>query len=217
MRNQTPELLAPAGSLESLRAAVNAGADAVYVGGAKYGARAYAENPEEEDLIAGLRYAHRFGVRVHLTVNTLLKEAELQALPEYIAPYYEAGLDAAIVQDLGALAILHRQFPLLSLHASTQTTVTGPESARLFRSLGVSRVIPARELSLEELVRIKQETGLEVESFVHGALCYAYSGQCFMSSLLGGRSGNRGRCAQTAVCRTVWCGTGKSPRSKVCC
>ena len=96
MRNQTPELLAPAGSLESLRAAVNAGADAVYVGGAKYGARAYAENPEEEDLIAGLRYAHRFGVRVHLTVNTLLKEAELQALPEYIAPYYEAGLDAAI-------------------------------------------------------------------------------------------------------------------------
>lgn len=197
MRNQTPELLAPAGSLESLRAAVNAGADAVYVGGAKYGARAYAENPEEEDLIAGLRYAHRFGVRVHLTVNTLLKEAELQALPEYIAPYYEAGLDAAIVQDLGALAVLHRQFPLLSLHASTQTTVTGPESARLFRSLGVSRVIPARELSLEELVRIKQETGLEVESFVHGALCYAYSGQCFMSSLLGGRSGNRGRCAQT--------------------
>ena len=132
-----------------------------------------------------------------MTVNTLLKEAELQALPEYIAPYYEAGLDAAIVQDLGALAVLHRQFPLLSLHASTQTTVTGPESARLFRSLGVSRVIPARELSLEELVRIKQETGLEVESFVHGALCYAYSGQCFMSSLLGGRSGNRGRCAQT--------------------
>lgn len=197
MRNKIPELLAPAGSIESLRAAVNAGADAVYVGGAKYGARAYAENPEEADLIGGLRYAHRFGVRIHMTVNTLLKEAELQTLPDYIAPYYEAGLDAAIVQDLGALALLHEHFPLLSLHASTQTTITGPNAAELYRRLGVSRVIPARELSLEELVRIKQETGLEVESFVHGALCYAYSGQCFMSSLLGERSGNRGRCAQT--------------------
>ena len=197
MRNKIPELLAPAGSIESLRAAVNAGADAVYVGGAKYGARAYAENPEEADLIEGLRYAHRFGVRIHMTVNTLLKEAELQTLPDYIAPYYEAGLDAAIVQDLGALALLHEHFPLLSLHASTQTTITGPNAAELYRRLGVSRVIPARELSLEELVRIKQETGLEVESFVHGALCYAYSGQCFMSSLLGERSGNRGRCAQT--------------------
>lgn len=197
MRNKIPELLAPAGSIESLRAAVNAGADAIYVGGAKYGARAYAENPEEADLIGGLRYAHRFGVRIHMTVNTLLKEAELQTLPDYIAPYYEAGLDAAIVQDLGALALLHEHFPLLSLHASTQTTITGPNAAELYRRLGVSRVIPARELSLEELVRIKQETGLEVESFVHGALCYAYSGQCFMSSLLGERSGNRGRCAQT--------------------
>ena len=197
MRNKIPELLAPAGSIESLRAAVNAGADAIYVGGAKYGARAYAENPEEADLIGGLRYAHRFGVRIHMTVNTLLKEAELQTLPDYIAPYYEAGLDAAIVQDLGALALLHEHFPLLSLHASTQTTITGPHAAELYRRLGVSRVIPARELSLEELVRIKRETGLEVESFVHGALCYAYSGQCFMSSLLGERSGNRGRCAQT--------------------
>mgnify|MGYP000947395657 CR=1 FL=1 len=197
MRNKIPELLAPAGSIESLRAAVNAGADAIYVGGAKFGARAYAENPEEADLIGGLRYAHRFGVRIHMTVNTLLKEAELQTLPDYIAPYYEAGLDAAIVQDLGALALLHEHFPLLSLHASTQTTITGPHAAELYRRLGVSRVIPARELSLEELVRIKQETGLEVESFVHGALCYAYSGQCFMSSLLGERSGNRGRCAQT--------------------
>ncbi|WP_314861080.1 peptidase U32 family protein [Stomatobaculum longum] len=197
MRNKIPELLAPAGSIESLRAAVNAGADAIYVGGAKYGARAYAENPEEADLIGGLRYAHRFGVRIHMTVNTLLKEAELQTLPDYIAPYYEAGLDAAIVQDLGALALLHEHFPLLSLHASTQTTITGPHAAELYRRLGVSRVIPARELSLEELVCIKRETGLEVESFVHGALCYAYSGQCFMSSLLGERSGNRGRCAQT--------------------
>ena len=158
MRNKIPELLAPAGSIESLRAAVNAGADAIYVGGAKYGARAYAENPEEADLIGGLRYAHRFGVRIHMTVNTLLKEAELQTLPDYIAPYYEAGLDAAIVQDLGALALLHEHFPLLSLHASTQTTITGPHAAELYRRLGVSRVIPARELSLEELVRIKRET-----------------------------------------------------------
>lgn len=197
MRNRIPELLAPAGSIESLRAAVNAGADAVYVGGAKYGARAYAENPGETDLIEGLCYAHRFGVRIHMTVNTLFKEAELLALPDYITPYYEAGLDAVIVQDLGALALLHEYFPLLSLHASTQTTITGANAAKLYQSLGVSRVIPARELSLAELTRIKRETGLEVESFVHGALCYAYSGQCFMSSLLGERSGNRGRCAQT--------------------
>lgn len=192
-----PELLAPAGSPESLRAAVNAGADAVYIGGKRYGARAYAENPDEDSLIDAIHYAHLHSVRVHLTVNTLMKETELQGLPTYMAPYYEAGLDAAIVQDAGAFSLLHSCFPLLPLHASTQTTVTGPESGLFWKQLGAVRLIPARELSLEEIKEIKQVTGLEVETFVHGALCFSYSGQCLMSSLIGGRSGNRGRCAQT--------------------
>lgn len=196
-RKKVPELLAPAGSEESLRAAVNAGADAVYVGGARFGARAYAENPDEEHLIEGIRYAHLYGAHVHMTVNTLLKESELATLSDYMTPYYEAGLDAAIVQDAGAFSLLHRNFPLLPLHASTQTTVTGPESGLFWKQLGASRLIPARELSLKELTEIKSVTGLEIETFVHGALCYAYSGQCLMSSLIGGRSGNRGRCAQT--------------------
>lgn len=196
MKQKIPELLAPAGSLESLRAAVNAGADAVYIGGRKFGARAYADNPEEDLLLEGIRYAHRYGVKVHMTVNTLLKDRELGELYEYMKPYYEAGLDAAIVQDLGVFRELRQRFPLLPLHASTQMTVTGPESAKLIRDAGAVRVVPARELSLEEIRRIIKETGMEVETFVHGALCYSYSGQCLMSSLIGGRSGNRGRCAQ---------------------
>jgi len=194
--NRIPELLAPAGSLESLYAAVNAGADAVYIGGSKFGARAFAENPGEDDLIRGIRYAHLFGVKVHLTVNTLLKEEEFGELYRYMEPYYEAGLDAAIVQDLGVFHFLHRHFPLLSLHASTQMTITGPEGAKFVKSLGASRVIPARELDLEEIRSIRETTGLETETFVHGALCYCYSGQCLMSSLIGQRSGNRGKCAQ---------------------
>ena len=213
-----PELLAPAGSLESLKAAVNAGADAVYVGGTKFGARAYADNPAEEALLSGISYAHLYGAHVHLTVNTLMKEEELSALPEFIRPYCEAGLDAAIVQDIGAFPVLRRYFPLLSLHASTQCTVTGPESAAFFKSLGAVRVIPARELSLKELIRIREKTGLEVETFIHGALCYAYSGQCLMSSLIGGRSGNRGRCAQT--CRlpfSVSDGAGRQSRPSEPC
>lgn len=195
--NKCPELLAPAGSMESLRAAVNAGADAVYTGGSMFGARAYAENADTPALLEGIRYAHLHGVHVHLTVNTLMKDRELSLLPAYLSPYYEAGLDAAIVQDIGAFSLLHRQFPLLPLHASTQTTVTGPYSGLFWKQLGAVRLIPARELSLEELKEVKRVTGIEIETFVHGALCYSYSGQCLMSSLIGGRSGNRGRCAQT--------------------
>ena len=195
-RRKVPELLAPAGSLDSLRAAVNAGADAVYIGGRKFGARAYAENPEEDLLREGIRYAHIYGAHVHLTVNTLLKDGEMKELESYLMPYYMEGLDAVIVQDAGVMDYLHRHFPEIPLHASTQTTVTGPESAEFWKKLGVVRVIPARELSLNELKNIKDRTGMEVETFVHGALCYSYSGQCLMSSLIGGRSGNRGRCAQ---------------------
>ena len=190
------ELLAPAGSLDGLKASVNAGADAVYIGGSAFGARAYADNPGEEDLLRGIEYAHLRGAKVYLTVNTLLKEQELAQLADYLLPYVREGLDAVLVQDFGVLHFLRRVFPSLPIHASTQMTVTGPASASLLRSYGVSRVVPARELSLKELLRIKEESGLEVEIFVHGALCYCYSGQCLLSSVIGGRSGNRGRCAQ---------------------
>lgn len=191
------ELLAPAGSYESLVAAVNAGADAVYIGGSKFSARAYADNPDEDMLIKGIEYAHTFGVNVYMTVNTLLKENEIKGLFEYIKVYYNAGLDAVIVQDLGVLEFIKKHFPLLPIHASTQMTVTGRAGAVFLKNQGVVRVVPARELSLKEISDIDSVTDIEIECFVHGALCYSYSGQCLMSSLIGGRSGNRGRCAQT--------------------
>ncbi len=190
------ELLAPAGSLTALKASVNAGADAVYIGGSRFGARAYADNPGEDDLITGIDYAHLRGARVYMTVNTLLKESELDDLEAYMRPYVEEGIDAVLVQDFGVLRRLHELFPALPLHASTQMTVTGPKGAALLRPYGVTRVVPARELSIEELKAIREESGLEVETFVHGALCYCYSGECLLSSMIGGRSGNRGRCAQ---------------------
>lgn len=190
------ELLAPAGSYESLVAAVNAGADAVYMGGTKFGARAYAENPEEDRFIEGLKYAHRYGAKVYMTVNTLFKPREISQLADYIKPYYLAGVDAVLVQDFGALKVLRENYPELEIHASTQMTATNVYSAKFLKEKGLTRVVPARELSLAEIRRIKDEVGIEVETFVHGALCYCYSGQCLMSSLIGGRSGNRGRCAQ---------------------
>ena len=190
------ELLAPAGSLAGLKAVIAAGADAVYVGGTRFGARAYADNPGEEDLLYGIDYAHLRGAKVYMTVNTLLKEEEMDSLCSYMEPYVRCGLDAVLVQDFGVLMMLREAFPDLPLHASTQMTVTGPEGAALLRDYGVTRVVPARELSLRELIRIKEISGLEVETFVHGALCYCYSGACLMSSMIGGRSGNRGRCAQ---------------------
>ena len=190
------ELLAPAGSLEGLKAVIAAGADAVYIGGRLFGARAYADNPGEDELLAGIDYAHLRGVRVYMTVNTLLKDEEMKILADYVRPYYEAGLDAVLVQDFGVMEYLHRTFPDLPLHASTQMTVTGPKFASLIRKYGITRIVPARELSLPEMKRIKEE-GVEIECFIHGAMCYCYSGRCLMSSFLGGRSGNRGRCAGT--------------------
>lgn len=192
-----PEILAPAGSMESLYAAVNAGCDAVYIGGSMFGARAYADNPDHENLLYAIDYCHLHGVKLYMAVNTLLKEDEIMdSLYNYIKPYYEAGLDAAIVQDTGVIYMLHKYFPGLALHASTQMTLVSGEGARLLKDYGITRVVPARELSLAELKQVKEDTGLETEVFVHGALCYCYSGQCLFSSLLGGRSGNRGRCAQ---------------------
>lgn len=192
------ELLAPAGSLESLKAAVNAGADAVYIGGTRFGARAYADNLTEEDMKWAIDYAHLHGVSLYMTINTLLKERELEKeLYDYVKPYYEQGLDAVIVQDFGVLCALSEWFPDLPLHVSTQMTVTGAEGFTFLKDFpNVTRVVTSRELSLEELQNIRNHTDLEIESFIHGALCYCYSGQCLFSSVVGGRSGNRGRCAQ---------------------
>ena len=190
------EVLAPAGSLESLRAAVAAGADAVYMGGSRFGARAYAENPDEDGLLEALDYVHLHGRKLYLTVNTLVKDGELPDLFPWLLPYYERGVDAVLVQDMGVLRELRNRFPDLPLHASTQMTVTGPAFAKQLSGRGIVRAVPARELSLQE-IRAIADTGMEVECFVHGALCFSYSGQCLMSSMIGGRSGNRGRCAQT--------------------
>ena len=197
MEKKEIEILAPAGSYESMVAAVNAGADAVYIGGSRFGARAYANNLDEEAMIKAIRFVHLHGCKIYMTVNTLVKEKELPELLGYLKPYYEAGLDAVLVQDLGVFSYIHEHFPKLPLHISTQMTVTGKYSAEALKEMGAVRVVPARELSLKEIREIRQATGMEVETFVHGALCYCYSGQCLFSSLIGGRSGNRGRCAQT--------------------
>ena len=197
MNQNNIELLAPAGSYEGFEAALGAGADAVYVGGAMFGARAYARNFDEEELLHAIDVAHIHGKKLYLTVNTLLKNRELkEELVSYLEPYYNAGLDAVIVQDMGVFSLLKREFPGLHLHASTQMTVTGPEGMKFLADQGAARVVAARELSLEELSLMHEASPIEIEAFVHGALCYSYSGQCLMSSLLGGRSGNRGRCAQ---------------------
>lgn len=190
------ELLTPAGSPAAFYAAVNAGADAVYLGGSKFGARAYAENFTTEELVSCIRYGRLVGCRVYLTVNTLMKENELSELNDYLRPFYEAGLDGVIVQDFGAFRRIKENFPELELHASTQMTLCSVYGAELLKTMGASRIVPARELSLAELIKIRQTVDIELETFIHGAMCYCYSGQCLFSSILGGRSGNRGRCAQ---------------------
>jgi len=197
MKNRRVELLAPAGSYESFVAAINAGADAVYIGGSMFGARANANNLDEEAMLKAIDYAHIHGRSLYLTVNTLLKNSELEdELIRYLEKFYEQGLDAVIVQDVGVLRKIRNHFPDLPVHASTQMTITGPDGAKLMEDLGLTRVVTARELSLEEIREIHHKSSVEIESFVHGALCYCYSGQCLYSSLIGGRSGNRGRCAQ---------------------
>lgn len=190
------ELLAPAGNYDALKGAIKAGADAVYLGGNLYGARAYADNFTQDEICTGIHLAHVFGRRVYLTVNTLVKEKELDGLYNFLLPLYEAGLDGVIIQDLGVLRYVRHHFPDLLLHASTQMTLTGKGGVSFIKGEGVSRIVPARELSLAEIKCIKEETGIEIETFIHGAMCYCYSGQCLLSSILGGRSGNRGRCAQ---------------------
>lgn len=207
MRNKDFELLAPAGSLEILKGVIESGADAVYVGGSMFGARAYANNFTEEELLEAIDFAHLRGVKVYLTVNTLIKNSEFSKLYGYLLPYYKRGLDAVIVQDLGVVKAIHEYFPSMEIHTSTQMTVTGADGVRFLSQFGVTRVVMAREVSLAEMKRIHEETGMELEAFVHGALCYSYSGQCLFSSILGGRSGNRGRCAQP--CRLPYTVEGK--------
>ena len=203
MINTDFEVLAPAGSFQTFKAVIEAGADAVYVGGSSFGARAYADNFTEEELLEAIDYAHLRGKKVYLTVNTLLKNKEINDdLYDYLLPFYLKGLDAVLVQDFGALSYIHKAFPDLPIHTSTQMTVTGIEGVRLLQSYGVTRVVMARETSLAEMKKIHEATEMELEAFVHGALCYCYSGQCLFSSLLGGRSGNRGRCAQP--CRLAY-------------
>ncbi len=196
-KNKKVELLAPAGNYECFLAAIHAGADAVYLAGNRFGARAYADNFTTEQLVEAIQYAHLLGRKVYMTVNTLLKPDEAEELVAYMIPYYEAGLDGVIIQDLGVFSILKRHFPGMELHCSTQMTLTGPEGAAFAQSIGATRIVPAREISLSEIRQIHEAyPDLELECFIHGALCYCYSGQCLFSSIVGGRSGNRGTCAQ---------------------
>ena len=205
LSNGNIELLAPAGTFDALRAAVNAGADAVYLGGSAFGARAYAGNFDENELLEAIDYVHVRDRKLYLTVNTLLKENELEnELYGYLIPYYRAGLDAVIVQDWGVFDFIRSVFPGLNIHASTQMTVTGPYGAKLLCEMGASRVVLARELDINDIKEIDKNVDIEIESFVHGAMCYSYSGQCLLSSMSGDRSGNRGRCAQP--CRMTYNG-----------
>lgn len=203
------EILAPAGSMECLKAAIAAGADAVYTGGALFGARAYAHNLTEEELLEAIDYVHLHGRRLYLTVNTLIKDREMEKqMYDYLLPYYRQGLDAVIVQDIGLFRFIRKHFPDLPIHASTQMTLTGVDGAKFLEKEGAQRIVTSRELSMVEVKKIADETELEIESFVHGALCYCYSGQCLFSSFIGGRSGNRGQCAQP--CRLLY----RTPEAK---
>ncbi len=190
------ELLAPAGNFEALAAAVESGADAVYLGGNKFNARAYADNFDGQSLTKAVNYAHIRGVRVFVTVNILLSDRELAEALDYVNFLYQIGVDGIIVQDIALLKLARNAFPDLPVHCSTQMTVHNAEGARYYSELGAKRIVLARELTLEEVRGIAESTDAELEIFIHGALCVSYSGQCLMSSLIGGRSGNRGRCAQ---------------------
>lgn len=192
-----PELLSPAGSMESLYAAVNNGCNAVYVGGKLFSARQYADNFSLEELEAACDYCHLRGVKVYVTVNTVYKEKEMTDFLDYIEKLYVMGVDALIVQDLGAASQVHSTFPDFPLHASTQLTTNNLKDVEFLYEKGFQKIVLSRELSLDEIRNIAEHTEAEIETFVHGALCVSYSGQCIMSSMLGGRSGNRGRCAQT--------------------
>lgn len=190
------ELLAPVGSIESLYAAVENGADAVYLGGKMFNARQYASNFDKEELKKAIEYAHIKDVKVYVTVNILLSDSEFKEALEYISFLYNIDIDAIIIQDLGLANLVRKLLPDLEIHGSTQMTIINHFGAKFLEELGFTRVVLGRELSVEEIRYIKDKTNIELEGFIHGALCISYSGQCLMSSIIGGRSGNRGRCAQ---------------------
>lgn len=190
------EILAPAGSMESLIAAMNKGADAVYLGGNKFSARAYASNFDNDNMIKAVDYVHSYGAKVYVTLNTILKENEIEEAVRYVGFLYEIGVDAIILQDLGLFKRIKEDYPDFEIHASTQMTIHNGEGALFFKERGFHRIVLSRELSVDEVKYISKDLGIETEIFVHGALCISYSGQCLMSSMIGGRSGNRGRCAQ---------------------
>jgi len=196
------EILAPVGTIENLEAAVIAGADAVYLAGKNFGARSFAENFTKEQLVEVIDYCHMRDVSVYITVNTLIKEDELLDVLEYVDFLYTNGADAVIVQDIGLASLLLKRYPDLAIHASTQMTAHSLEDVKFLQEVGFKRVILSREVSIDEIKEIKSQTTVELEVFVHGALCVSYSGQCLMSSLIGGRSGNRGKCAQP--CRKLY-------------
>ena len=191
-----PELLAPAGSMESLKAAIAAGCDAVYLSGKMYGARAFANNFDNDELESAIKLCHLYGIKVYITVNTLIYEDEVESFLEYIEFIHKINVDAVIMQDLGMIDLVRKMFPNLEIHASTQAHVHNLEGTKFMEQLGLARVVLARETPIELIEEIKKNTNIELEIFVHRALCLSYSGQCLMSSLIGGRSGNRGSCAQ---------------------
>lgn len=190
-----PEILSPAGNFESLKAAIIAGCDAVYLGGKCFGARFFAQNFSDEEIINSIKYAHLYGVKVYVTVNTLIYENEVNQFLDYIDFLYKNNVDALIIQDIGMMDLLRKTYPLLELHASTQMHIHNIEGVKLVEKSGLKRAVLARETNIDTIKYIKENTNIELEIFVHGALCISYSGQCLMSSLIGGRSGNRGACA----------------------
>ena len=202
------ELLAPAGSMDSLIAAINNGADAIYLGGNKFSARAYASNFDNDMMMKAVDYAHSYNVKVYVTINTILKQSELNEALKYAGYLYEIGVDALIIQDVGLIKLIQDVYPDFELHASTQMTIHNAEGALYFTEKGLQRIVLSRELTLDEIKYISKDLGIETEIFVHGALCVCYSGQCLMSSMIGGRSGNRGRCAQP--CRMQYILKGES-------
>ena len=216
-----PELLAPAGSIESFHAAIDAGADAVYAGLADFNARLRAKNFTARTLSYLLPFAHAHGVKLYVTLNTLIKQAEIEPVIHTLYQLEQIGVDALIVADAGVIDIAHKHFPRLRLHASTQMAVHNSAGVRAAKSLGLRRAVLSRELTLEEIRSIQKQAAIELEVFVHGALCYSISGLCLASSFLGGSSGNRGRCTQ--VCRRKFStepGKGRyffSPNDFCCC
>ena len=196
MNKKLPELLSPAGSFEALRAAIDGGADAIYMGGASFNARINAKNFGENEMREAVKLAHAYGVKLYQTVNTMVLDRETDELLRAAESSARAGIDAFIVSDLGVASLLHSYLPDMPLHASTQMSIHSSKGANLLSEYGFTRVVPARELSRENILSLVQNSSLEVEIFIHGALCVSHSGQCLFSSLVGGRSGNRGLCAQ---------------------